>query len=52
MKILHQKSLDAIEMTFKWIQIDFIDKSWRDYIPPKPGWYCIETNTPIEVLKP
>jgi hypothetical protein len=31
--------------------MNFEDNSWRENIPPEPGWYLIKTNTPIDVLR-
>lgn len=43
--------IDKIDKGFKFVEINFENESWRDKIPPKPGWYLIKTNTPINVLR-
>lgn len=40
-----------IEDQFTCVPMDFEDKSWHEGIPSQPGWYLIETNTPVMVLK-
>ena len=49
------KSLDniisEIDTLFKCVQIDFKDNTWKKSVPTQPGWYLIETNTPIKFLK-
>jgi hypothetical protein len=43
--------LADIESHFHCLDISFNEESWRENIPSEPGWYLIETNTPIDVLK-
>ena len=45
------RTLIEIDSLFKSVNIDFSNNTWRDDIPPKPGWYLIETDTPVEILK-
>ena len=44
-----KKHLDGV---YSCIQINLNDKKWhtKANIPSKPGWYFINTNTPIEIL--
>ncbi len=46
-----QRGITDIENLFKCVCIDFDDDIWRYNIPSSSGWYLIETNTPIEILK-
>lgn len=41
--------LSLIEFTV--IQMSLTKRGWWDDIPAEPGWYAIETNTPLSVLK-
>lgn len=46
-----EKIIAEIEEYFRCVPIDFNDDSWRKSIPSEAGWYLIETNAPIEVLR-
>ncbi len=46
-----RKIIDEIDQVFEFVEIDFIDDSWRKDIPSEAGWYIIKTNTPIGILK-
>jgi len=43
--------LEAIEKDLKTLDMDLQDDSWRNSVPSSPGWYFIETNTPLKVFK-
>lgn len=46
-----EKDMAEIENNLQCLQIDFNDDLWKITIPSQPGWYLIETTTPINVLK-
>ena len=51
MKTLKTKLLKQIEDGMHAVKMNFKDDSWRKPLPSNPGWYFIETNTPISVLQ-
>ncbi len=46
-----ERIICRIESNFKSVPMDLTYDSWKQSIPAEPGWYLIETNTPIEELK-
>jgi hypothetical protein len=43
--------LEIIKADLKSVEMSFESDNWRQDIPSSPGWYFIETNTPLEVFK-
>lgn len=43
--------LKIIETGLQSVEISFTKDDWRMTVPPKPGWYFYQTDTPIEILK-
>ncbi len=46
-----QQTINEIDALFTSVSIDFDDDAWRTGIPSTSGWYLIETDAPIEILK-
>jgi len=45
-----ERILNIIEKNIECVEMSFETDGWRSSIPSKPGWYFIETNTPLDIL--
>lgn len=42
--------LNIIKTGLEFIEMSFETEDWRSVIPSSPGWYFIETDTPLDIL--
>ena len=43
--------LEIIKTGISSVEMDFNNDEWRTVVPPLPGWYFIQTNTPPQAFK-